>query len=138
MARPPRQFAPDLPMHVTVSANNRQDIFHCDGDRLRFLNCLEEAAARNGLAVHAYVLMTNHVHLLVTSRTRQSAPKTIQSVGRRYVAYFNGRYQRTGTLWQGRYKSIGLTTERHLFACHRYIDLNPVRARLVEQPGEYR
>lgn len=124
-------------MHITLRGNDRQDIFHCDGDRLRFLSCLEDAAPRYGLAVHAYVLMTNHVHLLVTGRDRESASKTVQSVGRRYVAYFNERYERTGTLWEGRYRSTIVEAERYLFACHRYIDTNPVRAGMVAHPVDY-
>ena len=137
MSRLPRLFVPSLPSHITVRGNDRQAIFHCDGDRLRFLSCLGEAARKNGLAIHAYVLMTNHVHLLATGDQSGSAPRTIQSVGRRYVAYFNDRYERTGTLWEGRYRSALVQVEGYLLACHRYIDLNPVRAGLVRNPGEY-
>lgn len=137
MPRLPRLFAQEFPLHITLRGNDRQDIFHCDADRLRFLSCLRDAAERNGLAVHAYVLMTNHVHLLATGQHRESTPRTIQSVGRQYVAYFNGRYERTGTLWEGRYRSTLVEAERYLLACHRYIDSNPVRAGLVCHPAEY-
>jgi putative transposase len=137
MPRLPRLFAQEFPSHITLRGNDRQNIFHCDGDRLRFLSCLRDAAERNGLAVHAYVLMTNHVHLLATGQNGASTPKTIQSVGRRYVAYFNGRYQRTGTLWEGRYRSTLVEAENYVLACHRYIDLNPVRAGLAQDPSDY-
>ena len=137
MPRLPRLFAQEFPSHITLRGNDRQDIFHYDGDRLRFLSCLREAAGRNGLAIHAYVLMTNHVHLLATGQHSSSTPKTIQSLGRQYVAYFNGRYGRSGTLWEGRYRSTLVEAEHYLLACHRYIDLNPVRAGLVNHPAEY-
>lgn len=130
-------FVPMLPSHVTIRGNDRQDIFRCDGDRLRFLDCLGKAALHHGLLIHAYVLMTNHVHLLVTGKDSVSAPKTIQSLGRQYVAYFNERYGRTGTLWEGRYRSTLVEADRYLLACHRYIDMNPVRVGLVEHPAEY-
>jgi putative transposase len=138
MSRLRRLFVPALASHITLRGNDRQDIFRCDGDRTRFLEYLADAARRNGLAVHAYVLMTNHVHLLATGHDSRSAPRTIQSVGRRYVAYFNGRYGRTGTLWEGRYRSTLVETDRYLFACHRYIDMNPVRAGLAAHPAAYR
>ena len=137
MPRLHRLFVSGLPAHVTVRGNDRQPIFHVDGDRLRFIACLDDAARRYCVAIHAYVLMTNHVHLLVTAKEHSSIPKTIQSLGRRYVAYFNKRYQRTGTLWEGRYRSTLVDTDFYVVACHRYIDLNPVRARLVSDPGDY-
>ncbi len=137
MPRLPRLFALEFPSHITLRGNDGQDIFHCDGDRLRFLSCLREAAERNGLAIHAYVLMTNHVHLLATGQHSSSTPKTIQSVGGQYVAYFNGRYRRSGTLWEGRYRSTLVEADRYLLACHRYIDMNPVRAGLVHHPADY-
>jgi putative transposase len=98
---------------------------------------LRDAAVNNELAVHAYVLMTNHVHLLVTGKDKSSGPRTIQSVGRRYVAYFNARYSRTGTLWEGRYRSTVVQADEYLLACHRYIDLNPVRAGIARHPADY-
>jgi putative transposase len=138
MSRLRRLFVPGLPTHITVRGNNRQVIFRCDGDRTRFLRYLAEAARRYGFSVHAYVLMTNHVHLLATGHDSDSAPRTIQSVGRRYVAYFNDRYGRTGTLWEGRYRSSIIETDHYLMACHRYIDMNPVRAGLATHPAAYR
>jgi putative transposase len=138
MSRLRRLFVAALPSHITLRGNDRQDIFRCDGDRTRFLEYLADAARRNGFAVHAYVLMTNHVHLLATGYDSRSAPRTIQSVGRRYVAYFNARYGRSGTLWEGRYRSTLVETDRYLFACHRYIDMNPVRVGLAPHPAAYR
>ncbi len=137
MARLPRLYTPDLPSHIIVRGNNRQDIFRSDGDRLHFLACLLEASRKNALPIHSYVLMTNHVHLLATGKHRDSAARTIQSIGRRYVAYFNGRYKRTGTLWEGRFRSTVVEADRYLLACHRYIDLNPVRAGMTAHPADY-
>jgi putative transposase len=137
MPRLPRLFVPELPAHITLRGNNRQDIFRCDGDRSRFLGYLRDAAANHGVGLHAYVLMTNHVHLLATATGKMSTPRTIQSVGRQYVAYFNERYQRTGTLWEGRYRSTLVDADKYLFACHRYIDLNPVRSGLASHPARY-
>ncbi|MGH8809801.1 MAG: transposase, partial [Noviherbaspirillum sp.] len=97
----------------------------------------QEAAKRHGLAVHAYVLMTNHIHLLASPDTATSVPKTLQSVGRRYVQYFNFRYQRTGTLWEGRYRATVVDAENYLFECMRYIELNPVRAGMVDHPRNH-
>ena len=87
--------------------------------------------------MHAYVLMTNHVHLLLTPETSSSASLTLQSVGRRYVRYVNRSYRRTGTLWEGRYKSTLIDSERYLLSCSRYIELNPVRAKMVAHPRDY-
>ena len=92
---------------------------------------------KNKLWIHAYVLMTNHVHILASPETETSISKTLQSVGRRYVQYFNFTYKRTGTLWEGRYKATVIDSEQYLLTCMRYIELNPVRAGMVEQPGEY-
>ena len=105
MARLPRLYLPDQPLHVIQRGNNRDLIFAADADYQFYLRCLHEAADTHSVTVHAYVLMTNHVHLLVTPATESSLSKTLQSIGRRYVQYFNFTYQRTGTLWEGRYKS---------------------------------
>lgn len=104
MARLPRFFAEGYPLHIIERGNNRDPVFGCEPDYLYYLDCLERASREHDLAIHAYVLMTNHVHLLVTPTDETSAPKTMQSVGRRYVQYFNTNYQRTGTLWEGRYR----------------------------------
>ncbi|HWA12517.1 MAG TPA: transposase, partial [Burkholderiales bacterium] len=106
-------------------------------DYLFFLDCLQQASEAHGLAIHAYVLMTNHVHLLTSPTQAASLPKTLQSVGRRYVQYFNYTYKRTGTLWEGRYRATLIDAEHYLLTCMRYIELNPVRAGMVEHPAEY-
>ena len=137
MARLPRFFAKGYPLHIIQRGNNREPIFGAEPDYLFYLDCLQRAADEHALAIHAYVLMTNHVHLLATPSDEASAPKTMQSVGRRYVQYFNYTYQRTGTLWEGRYRSTVVDAEAYLLSCMRYIELNPVRAGMVEHPAEY-
>jgi len=136
MARLPRYFLPDQPQHVIQRGNNRNIIFA--GEDYRFyLECLADAASKHGCDIHAYVLMTNHVHLLLTPHHKDSIAKILQSVGRRYVQYFNHVYQRTGTLWEGRYKATLIDSEAYLLTCYRYIELNPVRAGMVSHPREY-
>lgn len=137
MARLPRYFAKGIPQHVILRGNNRDAIFANDEDRQFFREVLLDAAKRYSLAVHAYVLMTNHIHLLGSPETAESLPKTLQSVGRRYVQYFNYRYQRTGTLWEGRYRATVVEAEGYLFECMRYIELNPVRAGMVAHPRDF-
>lgn len=137
MARLARFFIKDQPQHIIQRGNNRQDIFTCDEDYQFYLDCLGEAAERHKLKIHAYVLMTNHVHLLASPQEIQSIPKTLQSVGRRYVQYFNYYYERTGTLWEGRYKATLIDSDRYLFTCMRYVELNPVRAKMVRHPKNY-
>jgi putative transposase len=107
-------------------------------DYRRYRTFLEIAALEHGCTIHAYVLMTNHVHLLVTPASEESLPRMVQSVGRRYVRYINDTYGRTGTLWEGRYKSCLVQTDTYLLACYRYIELNPVRAAMVREPARYR
>jgi putative transposase len=138
MARLPRLVLPGIPTHAVVRGNDRQDIFRHDGDRAFLHRCLVEATRQNGLLVHAYVFMSNHVHLLVTPQEPKSLSRSIQAVGRRYVGYFNFVHSRTGTLWEGRYRSSPVETDRYLLACHRYIEMNPVRAGLVRFPSDYR
>ena len=118
--------------------NNRAACFHADGDRRLYLRCLRDAAARHRCAIHAYVLMSNHVHLLVTPSAVGAVGMMMQDVGRRYVRLFNKIHERSGTLWEGRYKSSLIDSESYLLTCHRYIELNPVRAGLVQHPLEYR
>lgn len=138
MARLPRFFVEGQPHHVIQRGNNRASVFAFEDDYAFFLNCLGEAATRHGASIHAYVLMTNHVHLLVTPTTRQSLPETMQSVGRLYVQRFNRARKRTGTLWEGRYRGTLVDSERYFLTCMRYIELNPVRAGLVARPEDYR
>lgn len=137
MARLPRLTLPGYPHHVIQRGNNRQPIFVDDADRETLLALLTEHARKFGLAVHAYVLMPNHFHLLATPQTADGLPLTMQAMGRSYVRYFNNRYGRSGTLWEGRYRSTVLEAERHLLDCMVYMDLNPVRHGLVAQPADY-
>jgi len=124
-------------LHVIQRGNNRAACFFGDVDRRFYLKCLAQSAARTRCAIHAYVLMTNHVHLLVTPAESGSVAAMLQEMGRRYVRVFNTVHGRTGTLWEGRFKSSLVDTEAYLLACHRYIELNPVRAGLAVHPEAY-
>lgn len=137
MPRLPRNLVAGLAQHVIVRGNNRQAVFFADSDYRLYLESLKLAADRYTCAIHAYVLMTNHVHLLVTPSTDDGLSRMIQSVGRRYVRYINAIYQRTGTLWEGRFKAALIDSERYLLTCMRYIELNPVRAGMIKEPGAY-
>lgn len=137
MARLGRYFLAGQPLHVIQRGNNRQAIFFAEEDYRLYREWLAEAAAEYGCAIHAYVLMTNHVHLLVTPATAESLPRAVQSLGRRYVRHVNAARERTGTLWEGRYRAAPIDSEAHLLACCRYIELNPVRARMVRHPRDY-
>ena len=137
MARLPRYVIPGQPQHIIQRGNNRQVIFAADADYRLFRDTLAEAADRYGLAVHAYVWMSNHVHLLATPTQDNSIGKVFQSVGRKYVQYFNYTYQRSGTLWEGRYRATVIDSERYLLSLMRYIELNPVRANMVTHPRDY-
>jgi putative transposase len=116
---------------------DRQAIFRCDDDYYAYLNWLEQAAKRFKVAIHAYVLMGNHVHLLASPTDSEGLGRMMQWIGRFYVPYFNHKYDRAGTLWQGRFKASVIDSETYFMACSRYIELNPVRAQLVSEPGEY-
>ncbi len=137
MARQPRFVLAGQPQHVIQRGNNRDIIFVADEDYRLYLETLTEVCERFDCDVHAYVLMTNHVHLLMTPNRDDGISKVMQSLGRKYVQYFNYRYRRSGTLWEGRYKSTLLDSESYLLACYRYIELNPVRACMVEHPSQY-
>ena len=138
MARLPRLSLAGHPHHVIQRGNDRQAIVRDDQDRERLLALWVEHSRAFSVAVHAYVLMDNHFHLLLTPDTSEGLPQMMQAVGRAYVRYFNLRHHRTGTLWEGRYRSNLIESERYLLACMGYIDLNPVRAGLVEQAQDYR
>lgn len=138
MPRKRRFFLPDLPVHVVQRGNNRKAVFFEDGDYRHYLDRLAQAAGEHGCAVHAYVLMTNHVHLLLTPTAEKSISATLQELGRRFVPYINHRYGRTGTLWEGRFKASLVQDEGYLLTCYRYIEMNPVRAQMVERPQDYR
>jgi putative transposase len=137
MARLPRLTLAGYPHHVVQRGNNRQPICLDTADFQCLQALLYENARKFGVFVHAYVLMDNHFHLLATPPADDALPKMMQAVGRSYVRYFNDRYQRSGTLWEGRYKSTLIETDRYLLACMAYIDLNPVRAGLVAQARDY-
>jgi putative transposase len=138
MPRLPRFFVPDLPLHVIQRGNDRAPIFGGPDDLAFYRRCLAHAARDRAVAIHAYVLMTNHVHLLVTPSCATGVPKMMQSIGRIYVQYFNRVHRRTGTLWEGRYRAAIIDDEQYLLTCMRYIELNPVRARMVSTAGEFR
>jgi putative transposase len=138
MPRPRRLDLPGIPQHVIQRGNDRGACFFWEADHARYLGLLRELAAREGCAVHAYVLMTNHVHLLLTPAVSGAIARLMQSLGRRYVRYVNDNYERTGTLWEGRYKACPVESGRHLLHCHRYIELNPLRAGMVADPADYR
>jgi putative transposase len=137
MARLPRLTLPGYPHHIIQRGNNRQAIFAADADYESLLQLLEKEALTHQVAIHAYVLMSNHFHLLATPQSADGIPLMMQALGRNYVRYFNRKQGRTGTLWEGRYKSTLIQAERYLLACMVYIDLNPVRAGLAADPGDY-
>jgi putative transposase len=137
MARLPRLTVPGYPHHIVQRGNNRQPIVHDDEDLERLRAGIREQAAAARVAVHAYVLMSNHLHLLVTPVTAEGVPQMMQALGRGYVRHFNRRHGRSGTLFEGRYRSALIEMERYLLACMVYIDLNPVRAGMVVQPQDY-
>jgi len=137
MARLPRLSLPGYPHHIIQRGNNRQAIFSLPADYQFLLDLLEEQAKKNGVAIHAYVLMGNHFHLLVTPEAADSLPRMMQAMGRRYVRYFNDSQGRSGTLWEGRYRSTLIQTETYLLACMAYMDLNPVRAGLAPEARDY-
>lgn len=137
MPRTRRLEQPNVPLHVIQRGNNRTACFFGDVDRRFYLKCLATAAARRSVAVHAYVLMSNHVHLLVTPAEVGAVASMLQDLGRKYVRVINMIHERTGTLWEGRYKSCLVSDERYMLTCHRYIELNPVRAGMVKDPAFY-
>ena len=124
--------------HVMSRGNHSQKVFRGDEDCAMFLETLGEACGRTGWQVHAYVLMTNHVHLLLTGERASAASELMKALGQRYVRYFNREYGRSGTLWDGRFRSCITDTESYFLTCQRYIELNPVRAGLVAHPARYR
>lgn len=137
MARLPRFDVPGQPQHVIQRGNNRSIIFVGEEDYHFYLKKLGDACEKCQCDLHAYVLMTNHVHLLMTPHVKGGIGKVMQMLGRYYVQYFNHQYKRTGTLWEGRYKATVLDSEQYLLTCSRYIELNPVRAGMVEHPSDY-
>ena len=137
MARWPRLAVSGVPMHITQRGNNRIATFSDVADFAQYRSFLHHASAFEGCAIHAYALMTNHVHLLVTPPTTSGASRMMQAFGRQYVRYFNARQHRTGTLCEGRFKSALVDSAAYFLMCSRYIDLNPVRAGLAPAPDAY-
>jgi len=137
MARRPRIRLPGVPQHILQRGNNRLPSFFAPADYLFYLECLRRASCTHDCAIHAYVLMTNHVHLLATPNADDSVSAMMQDVGRRYVQYVNHTYRRTGTLWEGRYKATLVDTTAYFLTCSMYIELNPVRAHMVALPADY-
>jgi len=138
MPRKPRFYLPGVPAHIVQRGNDRQATFFGGGDYAAYLGWLREGADQHGCAVHAYVLMTNHVHLLATPRETDSISRLIQTVGRHYVTYVNHTYGKSGTLWEGRHKGCLISSDDYLLSCMRYIEMNPVRAGMVGHPRDYR
>jgi putative transposase len=137
MARPRRMFPEGLPVHVHQRGNNRADMFRDVHDRVVFLMALLESSRRYEVAIHNWMLMDNHFHLLATPAGEESVPRMMQQVGRRYVPYFNKRSGRTGGLWEGRYSAHIVDSDAYLFRCVRYIEMNPVRASMVTAPHDH-
>lgn len=137
MPRRPRLVLPGVPIHLLQRGVDRQACFFDDSDRRAYLDDLAEIAADVGCAIHAYVLMTNHVHLLLTPAGADAPARLMNRLGRRYVRRINDLHRRTGTLWEGRFRSCVAGDEGYVLACYRYVELNPVRARMVSDPRDY-
>jgi len=137
MPRRARLRLADVPFHVIQRGHNKSPCFFRESDYRYYLDQLAAVTHEHGVAVHAYVLMTNHVHLLVTPRTATGLSVVMKHLGQRYVQFVNSVHQRTGTLWEGRFRSSIVDTDRYLMTCQRYIELNPVRAGLVRHPAQY-
>lgn len=137
MPRRARIVIPGMPVHVMQRGHDKQAIFFCEDDYWRYLNDLKLAASNTGCEVHAYVLMTNHVHLVVTPSEEASLGEMMRSLGARYVRFINLCYKRRGTLWEGRFRSSLIQTEQYLMVCYRYVELNPVRANMARSPAGY-
>lgn len=137
MARLPRLCPPNIPQHIIQRGNNRQICFVAEQDYLTYAEWLNDYSKKYSVSVHAWVFMTNHVHILATPSIEGSISRMMQDLGRRYVRYFNREYQRTGTLWEGRFRSSLVQNEFYFLVCQRYIELNPVRANMVDDPADY-
>ncbi len=138
MPRKPRFYVPGTPVHVMQRGHNREAVFFSEQDYLEYLRCLKHAADQYGCKIHGYVLMTNHIHLLVSPENKNSIGQLFQGLGRHYVRYINETYHRQGGLWEGRYKGNIIQSQTYLLACMRYIEMNPVRAGMVDHPEKYR
>ena len=137
MPRRARLSVPGIPWHIIQRGNNRSACFYAEEDYQFYLYHLKDQAEKHACEIHAYVLMTNHVHLLLTPHLENSAALLMKNLGQRYVQYINRTYQRSGTLWEGRFRSCLAQEENYVLACYRYIELNPVRANMANHPREY-
>lgn len=137
MPRQPRLIVPDLAVHIVQRGNNRMTCFGQEGDYLVYLALLRQASVNFGCAIHAYCLMSNHIHLLLTPTKPDACTALMHALAQQYAQYFNRTHQRTGTLWEGRFRSCIVESARYVLACHRYIELNPVRAGIVPRPEDY-
>jgi len=138
MARLPRIVIPNQPLHIMHRGNNRQDIFRCEEDMLRIKEDIFYALEKSGCQLHAYVIMTNHLHLLITPENKEQLAIFMQTVANKYVRYFNSKYERTGTIWEGRYKSCLVDSEQYLFTLYKYIEMNPIKANMVKSLDDYK
>jgi putative transposase len=138
MPRRPRSITANRPVHIVQRGINRRSCFRQQADFRSYLAALRETSGQYDVSIYAYVLMTNHVHILATPADEFAVSRMMQQLGRKYVSYFNKAHSRTGTLWEGRFRSSVISDERYLFACYRYVELNPVRAGLVRSAREYR
>ena len=137
MPRQARLIVPDIGVHIVQRGHDRADCFRHESDYLVYLSSLRDLLPRSGCALHAYCLMTNHVHLLLTPSKPEGCALLMRNLGQRYVQYFNRRYQRSGTLWDGRFRSCLVDSGRYMLACYRYVERNPVRAGMVRSPDAY-
>ena len=138
MPRKTRMYIPGIPVHVVQRGHNRDATFYCEDDFQFYKTCLSEALKRFKADLHAYCLMTNHVHLLITPHEEDSIQRVMQHLGRQYVQYINKTYKRSGSLWEGRHKGSLVSKDEYLLRCYCYIELNPVTATMVTKPEEYR
>lgn len=138
MPRKPRFFLPDVPVHIVQRGRSREPVFFEDDDYRAYLRWMKESAERYECAIHAYVLMTNHIHILATPKGKHGISQMMQYIGRRYVPYINHTYGTSGSIWEGRFKASLIHDEQYLLTCMRYIELNPVRAAMVKSIGQYR
>ena len=138
MPRKPRMYLAGIPAHIVQRGNNRDACFFCDDDYLYYLEVLGQGLRRYHVELHAYCLMTNHVHMLMTPDDESGISRVMQHIGRMYVQYINRTYRRSGTLWEGRHKASLVDAETYLLKCYRYIEMNPVAASMVNTPEQYR
>jgi len=137
MARLSRIVLPNQPLHIMHRGNNRQNIFESEDDMVRIKEDIELSLSKSNCNLHAYVIMTNHLHLLITPKDKEQLAKFMQSMANRYVRYFNAKHQRTGTIWEGRFKSCLVDSEHYLFTLYKYIEMNPIKAGMVKDIADY-